>query len=128
MASIARSMPICSTLSGLLRKPAVSIMCKGRPSILIDSFKISRVVPAMSVTMARSCPARALSRLDLPALGAPAITTCIPSCNRLPCWARSNSWSRSDCALANKLATLPSAKKSISSSGKSIAASTYNLR
>src|SRR5690606_11098584 len=45
------------------------------PSMWICSRSRSRVVPAMSVTMAASRPARALSRLDLPALGRPAITT-----------------------------------------------------
>ena len=39
----------------------------------------SRVVPGMSVTIARSCPAIALRRLDFPAFGGPATTTRTPS-------------------------------------------------
>ncbi|CAI8204175.1 MAG: Uncharacterised protein [Marinobacterium sp. xm-d-530] len=83
----ARSIPICSTRSGASRRPAVSIMCSGIPSMCICSLNTSRVVPSMSVTMAESRPDSALSRLDLPALGRPAITTVIPSLIRLPCCA-----------------------------------------
>ena len=45
---------------------------------------LNTVVPAISVTIAASLPANAFNRLDLPALGRPAITTFIPSRNRLP--------------------------------------------
>ena len=41
----------------------------------------------ISVTIAASRPARAFSRLDLPAFGRPAITTRIPSRMMLPCLA-----------------------------------------
>ena len=80
----ARSMPIRSTSSLASRRPAVSMICSGMPSIWICSRSTSRVVPAISVTIAASRPARAFSRLDLPAFGRPAITTFIPSRSRLP--------------------------------------------
>ena len=51
-----------------------------RNAVQIDRCRIaSRVVPGMSVTIARSSPARRLSRLDLPTFGLPASTTCSPS-------------------------------------------------
>lgn len=53
-------------------------------AVAAQARSTSRVVPAMSVTMAASRPANALSKPDLPALGRPAITTFIPSRNRLP--------------------------------------------
>ena len=117
-------MPSFSTTSPVSRRPAVSVSVIGKPFSVIFSCKTSRVVPAISVTIARSTPARALSKDDLPALGLPAITTCRPS--------RSNCPWRADCCTAltealtpsNKPKILPSAKKSISSSGKSMAAST----
>ena len=104
------------------------MMCRGMPSMWMCSRNTSRVVPSTAVTMAASRPARALSRLDLPALGRPAITTFIPSLRMVPCWASSRITSRSWIMSCRSFATLPSARKSISSSGKSIAASTYIRR
>ena len=49
------------------------------------SRSTSRVVPGISVTIAASCPASAFRRLDFPAFGRPAITTCSPSRSALPC-------------------------------------------
>ena len=80
----ARSIPIRSTSSLASRSPAVSMICSGIPSMWICSRSTSRVVPAISVTIAASRPASAFNRLDLPALGRPAITTFIPSRNKLP--------------------------------------------
>ncbi|MNH21426.1 hypothetical protein D3C79_812340 [compost metagenome] len=117
-------MPICSTLSWVSRRPAVSMMCSGMPSRWMCSRSTSRVVPAISVTMADSRPARALSRLDLPALGRPAITTFMPSRSRAPCLASPRTSSSSAMMPYRSPATLPSERKSISSSGKSMAAST----
>jgi hypothetical protein len=45
-------MPSCSTLSSLVRSPAVSIILSGMPLMCIVSFNTSRVVPAISVTIA----------------------------------------------------------------------------
>ncbi|CSC73832.1 Uncharacterised protein [Vibrio cholerae] len=124
ISSHARSIPIFSTASEASRSPAVSMMCSGIPSIWICSRRTSRVVPAMSVTMADSLPESALSRLDLPALGRPAITTFIPSRIMAPWLASRRTAARLSMMVCRSAETLPSARKSISSSGKSIAAST----
>ena len=120
----AREMPIRSTSSVASRSPAVSIICKGMPSIWICSRNTSRVVPAISVTIAASLPAKAFSKLDLPAFGRPAITTFIPSRKIEPCFASLRTKSSWLIISRNFASILPSAKKSISSSGKSIDAST----
>src|SRR3546814_7644914 len=60
-------------------KPAVSIKRKGTPLIATGVSIRSRVVPAIGETMATSRPAKAFSRVDLPALGGPASTTRIRS-------------------------------------------------
>ena len=82
MASQLRAMPMRSTVSAasspatpMSRKPAVSITCKGTPSIWMVSLTLSRVVPGMGVTMASSAPASAFSNELLPTLGWPASTT-----------------------------------------------------
>jgi hypothetical protein len=79
-----RSMPIFSTSSSVSRRPAVSMMCSGIPSIWMVERRASRVVPAIGVTMARSSPASRLSSEDLPTFGWPASTTCRPDCSSLP--------------------------------------------
>src|SRR5450756_2928413 len=48
----------------------------------ISSATESRVVPGMSDTMTLGYLSRAFIREDLPTLGAPAITTVTPRCNR----------------------------------------------
>ena len=120
-----RFIPSCSTTSSLSRNPAVSITCKGIPSILISSRKTSRVVPAIWVTMAESRPANAFNKLDLPVFGCPIRTTRMPSRNKTPCCADAKIFSISERIFSKLVVTWPSDKKSISSSGKSIAASTY---
>ena len=121
-------MPRLSTGSSLSRRPAVSTMCNGTPSICRVCPIVSRVVPAMGVTMASSAPAKALSSEDLPALGWPAITTFKPSRNNAPCRA----WPCSNASCARRRASWPWAsdrcKKSSSSSGKSSVASTSMRR
>jgi hypothetical protein len=67
---------------------------------------------------------QAFSRLDFPAFGRPAITTFIPSRSRLPWRASARTASRSAITSLSWASILPSERKSISSSGKSIAAST----
>ena len=73
-----RAMPIRSTSSLVSRRPAVSMTCKGIPCTCNVLRTTSRVVPATGVTMARSSPAKLLSRLDFPTFGCPARTTCSP--------------------------------------------------
>ena len=79
-----RSTPRCSTVSLVSRMPAVSSKRRRcRPRVTVCSTA-SRVVPGMSVTMTRSKPASALSRLDFPAFGAPRIAACTPFLMKLP--------------------------------------------
>ena len=54
------------------------------PFKLICSSNTSRVVPAISVTIARSLPTSAFNKEDFPAFGFPTITVLIPSFKRLP--------------------------------------------
>ncbi len=75
MALRARRIPSSSIRSGLSRRPAVSTSSTARPSMLMRSRNTSRVVPAISVTMAVSSPDKRFMRLDFPALGLPTMTT-----------------------------------------------------
>mmetsp|Transcript_27156 Transcript_27156/g.69106 ORF Transcript_27156/g.69106 Transcript_27156/m.69106 type:complete len:341 (-) Transcript_27156:637-1659(-) len=79
-----RSTPICSTLSTLSRIPAVSSSVSGTPPTTSPASSTSRVVPAMSVTIARSVRVHALSRLDLPTFGRPTMATCSPWRSSVP--------------------------------------------
>ena len=84
MALRLRSTPSCSTGSSVARMPAVSMSRSRTPPQSTDSSTVSRVVPGMSVTMARSYPARALSSEDLPALGRPTIAVRTPDFSTCP--------------------------------------------
>ena len=77
-------MPMVSMESLVSRMPAVSMKRKVTPAMLTVSSMVSRVVPAMSETMARSSPSRALSRVLLPVLTAPTIATGMPFLIALP--------------------------------------------
>lgn len=50
----ARSTPMLSTMSSVLRSPAVSATMTGNPPMSSESSKISRVVPGTGVTIAAS--------------------------------------------------------------------------
>ena len=64
----------------------------GKPRMLAVSSIVSRVVPGMGETMARSWPSNWLSRLDLPALGRPMMAARMPRRRICPSLAvRSNS-------------------------------------
>ena len=76
--------PSDSILSVVSRIPAVSINRKRIPSKVISSSIVSRVVPGISETMARSSLSSALSKVDLPAFGRPAITVFTPVLITLP--------------------------------------------
>ena len=76
--------PIFSTISSVLRIPAVSIIFKVISFNCIVSSRVSLVVPAISVTIALSSLTKIFKRLDLPALGFPNITVLIPSVINLP--------------------------------------------
>ena len=124
MACRVRSMPSDSMVSLVSRRPAVSISRKRKPSMMIRSSMVSRVVPAISLTMALSSPTRALSKVDLPALVGPTIATRIPFLMALPVWkevvsAVSRSWMVS----ASVLSSVRSANSSSSWSAKSSSSS-----
>ena len=84
MDATARWIPIFSTVSSVLRIPAVSMIFRLMPLIWICSSSVSRVVPATSVTMARSSPTSTFMRDDFPAFGLPMITVRMPSRHILP--------------------------------------------
>ncbi len=73
-----RSIPSVSTSSAPSRMPAVSKSFTGMPPMDAVSETRSRVVPGMSVTMARSCSSRRLKRLLLPTLGRPTMASVRP--------------------------------------------------
>ena len=77
--SRARRMPSRSITSPPSRSPAVSTSVSSTPSMRTTSRNRSRVVPAISVTIARSLPASAFNSELLPAFGGPTITACSPS-------------------------------------------------
>ena len=79
-----RLMPKLSTGSELSLIPAVSIKRRVTPRHSTLSSMLSRVVPAISVTIARSRPAKALSREDLPTLVSPTIAAVMPFLTMLP--------------------------------------------
>ena len=118
-----RSTPIFSMVSSVCRMPAVSMKRKRMPSMTRWSSMTSRVVPAMSLTMARSSLSKAFSSVLLPTLGLPAIRTGTPffmtlpeaklSCSFFTSWRSSSTSSRSLSRLANS--TSSSAKSSSSS-------------
>jgi tRNA U34 5-carboxymethylaminomethyl modifying GTPase MnmE/TrmE len=64
-----------SGIEALVRNPAVSIIFNGMPLMCIVSFNTSRVVPAISVTIALGTCVNAFNKEDLPAFGLPAIAT-----------------------------------------------------
>ncbi len=90
------SIPIRSTTSLVSRRPAVSTSLMGHCPLSSIASIASRVVPGTSVTIARALPSIALNSDDLPAFGAPAITTRAPSLSISPAGAVASNAS-SDC-------------------------------
>ena len=76
-----RRIPICSTTSSVSRIPAVSIRFRVSPCKWICPSTISRVVPAISVTIAFSSSSSAFKRLLFPTFGLPTIAVLMPSFN-----------------------------------------------
>ena len=72
------STPIFSTGSSVSRIPAVSVRSILAPDSIISPVTVSRVVPGISVTIARSSPRRALRRLLFPTFGLPTNATLSP--------------------------------------------------
>ena len=71
-------MPICSILSVACLIPAVSMNLNVIPLMSIVSSIVSRVVPCMSDTMARSSFSSLFSSVDLPTLVFPMMATGMP--------------------------------------------------
>ena len=67
-----------STTSFVSLIPAVSMNLKPIPSITNSSSIVSRVVPAMSETIALSSFNKAFNSVDFPTFGSPTIATGIP--------------------------------------------------
>ena len=113
----ALSTPIFSTLSSVSRIPAVSQRRKTALPTFTRSSIVSLVVPAISVTMARSYPSIAFKRDDLPTFGLPITALFTPSFSIFP---RSYVPSRALRRLSALFSTdsyTPISKSSISSSG-----------
>jgi len=120
----ARNTPSTSTSSAPCLIPAVSITLTGTPWTLMRPSMESLVVPATSCTMALSSSRRALSRLDLPTLGVPAITTDSPAPRATPSFPVASRAPALWAPLWRILSTyLRSRSPASSSSGKSIASS-----
>lgn len=65
-------------------RPAVSMRRSSTPPTVAFSSTVSRVVPAMSVTMARSKPTSAFKSELLPAFGAPMMAVATPFLSTFP--------------------------------------------
>ena len=106
------------------RRPAVSASTTGQPPRSRWTSMTSRVVPAVSDTMAASRRASRLSSEDLPALGGPMMAMCRPSRRRSP--RRSSRWAAiSACSRVMPAWTSSAMPAGRSSSGKSMAASRW---
>ena len=114
-------MPARSKRPACARIPAVSTSRTGTPLIATVSSIVSRVVPGVSETIARSSPSKALSSDDLPAFGGPTIATVSPSRTSRPRSPSQRSRSSAAARLATSDETRPGSG-SATSSGKSIAA------
>ena len=73
------STPIFSTISSVSRIPAVSIIFKDTPLIVMLPSTVSLVVPSISVTIAFSVSSKQFNKLLFPTFGLPIKATLIPS-------------------------------------------------
>ena len=78
------STPIFSTISSVSRIPAVSIIFKDTPLIVIEPSTVSRVVPSISVTIAFSSSNNLFKILLFPTFGFPIMIVLIPLVRILP--------------------------------------------
>ena len=76
--------PISSIVSVVFLIPAVSIIFKGIPFIVINSSIVSLVVPSISLTIALSSFKILFNKEDFPAFGRPIIAVFIPSLSIFP--------------------------------------------
>ena len=63
-----RSIPSDSTTSDVFLRPAVSMKRYCMPCIIVVSSMVSRVVPGISLTIARLSPTMLFKSVDFPAL------------------------------------------------------------
>ena len=129
-----RSMPIFSTNSSVSRMPAVSMNRNITPPRLSVSSIVSRVVPAISETIALSSPRSAFSKVLLPVFVAPTIATGTPFLMALPrlkesvrrtIWVNVSSNAPNSERLANSTS---SSLKSSSSSRREVIVRSFSLR
>ena len=130
-----RSMPIFSIVSSVWRMPAVSMMRKRMPEILIQSSIVSRVVPWISETIALSSCNKALRRVDLPTFGAPIMATGMPFLIAFPVENEDDKRvisSRTSCAILMRASrdanSTSSSEKSSSSSRREVSFSNWARR
>ena len=98
-----RSIPIRSISSVVCRMPAVSMKRYKVPKMLNVSSTVSRVVPSISLTIARSSPKMAFRSVLLPVFVSPAIVTGIPFFMALP--RRNDSVSLPICEIASSISS-----------------------
>ena len=101
-----RRTPSASTGSPGSLRPAVSIQRTGIPLREASSSTVSRVVPGIGVTIARSSARRAFKRVDLPTFGRPTIAIVSPSRMIRPSslWARRTSMRRDRSSILGRTA------------------------
>ena len=107
--------------SSLSRMPAVSLRRTTLPSSTMRSLSTSRVVPGMSVTMARSALNSAFISEDLPTFGRPHSTTDAPS-RSIRARLGSARFASSPASASNSTRASAPTTASSTSSGKSTAA------
>jgi len=95
--------------------PAVSNNFTGMPSMFDTSDTTSRVVPGISVTIARSCSSNRLNKLLFPTFGRPTIASVSPCRTRPPYWKLSAS-----CRIP---ARIESSRRKISAAGATLISS-----
>ncbi len=118
------AMPSCSITSVASLIPAVSIKRNKNPSKFNCASMASRVVPAMSLTMARSSFNKALNNVLLPAFGLPASTNAKPFFITFPSAKESFNASTSDLMRNTNALSSSREANSTSSSAKSNSNST----
>ena len=120
-----RSMPIFSIVSSVSLIPAVSMNLNRIPSIFNVSSIVSRVVPAISETIARSSPSRALRSVLLPVFVAPTIATGTPFLIALP---RLNDAVRRPICVNESSTNCPSSLRLANSTSSSLKSSSSSSR
>ena len=123
-----RSMPIFSMVSEVSRIPAVSMKRYIMPSIVNVSSIVSRVVPSMSLTMARSSPKMAFRSVLFPVLVSPTIATGMPCFIALPILNESVSFTICFKAVSSNLLSFVRSANSTSSSEKSSSSSKSEVK